>query len=200
MPDRSSIQATVEGDGESRESAYAAAAALASAVDALLETERGALDRVSTAALLVHPKTRWRKGEQQRTGWWRATRTSVIEVVDLARVGDLLAQLVAAGAAVTGPWWELDASHPARHEARRRAAEDARRRADAYAEALGLTVGKVAWVSEPGVRLAGDSRMPMAGGGEPRMRGAAAAEESIDISPEEITVRSVVEVAFTVEQ
>lgn len=198
MPDRATIHVTVDGDGDSRASAYAVAAASAAAVDAVLDAEREALERVTTAALLVQPKTRWRKGEQQRTGW-RAARTSVVEVADLARVGDLLAQLAAAGGSIVGPNWELDPSHAAHDEARRMAAEDARRRADAYAAALGLTIVSVAWVSEPGLRLAGGS--PWGGvqaGGAMRGMAAMAQDESIDISPEELTVHAVVEVGFTI--
>ena len=61
-----------------------------------------------------------------------------------------MAGLVEASAAITGPEWTLAPTNPAHAEARRAAAEDARLRATAYAEALGLELGPVAWVSEPG--------------------------------------------------
>jgi uncharacterized protein YggE len=38
------------------------------------------------------------------------------------------------------------------HRDARRAAEDARRRAEDYAGALGLSLAEVAWVVEPGLR------------------------------------------------
>ena len=103
LPDRAVLQAVVEGDGATREDAYREAAGPAGEVDAVLAARAGALDRVTTAALLVHPRTRWRKGENVRTGW-RASRTTAVEVIDLAAVGDLIAELATAGAAVSGPY------------------------------------------------------------------------------------------------
>jgi len=153
LPDRAVVHVNVSDEGTSREEVYEAAARLAAQVDAVLEGEADAVDRVVTAALVVQPRTRWHKGETERTGW-RASRTSTVDVVALDRLGGLLAQLVAAGGAINGPTWELGIGHPAHDEARRNAAADARRRADAYAAALGVKVGAVAWVAEPGFGLA----------------------------------------------
>jgi uncharacterized protein YggE len=200
LPDRAIVQATIDGEGASREDAYANAARLATAVDAVLVQYAEALDRTTTAALLVHPKTRWRRGESVRTGW-RAARSSVLEVTDLARLGDLMAELTTAGAALVGPTWQLDSDNAAHTEVRRAAAEDAHRRAEAYAGALGLQVSGVAWVAEPGLRSPGAE----GGYGGPMMRsmamaapgGAADAEsEIIDVTVEEITVTAAVEVGF----
>jgi uncharacterized protein YggE len=200
LPDRAIVQATIDGEGNTRDDAYANAARLATHVDSVLVQYEGALDRTTTAALLVHPKTRWRRGESVRTGW-RAARSSVLEVTELPRLGELMAELTAAGAALVGPTWQLDTDNAAHTEARRAAAEDARRRADAYAGALGLQVVGVAWVAEPGLRQgAGDG-----GYGGPMMRsmaapagagGADAESEMIDVSVEEITVSASVEVGF----
>lgn len=52
----------------------------------------------------------------------------------------------------SGRFWQLDPDNPVYTEARRLAAEDARRRADAYASALGLGIGAVEWLAEPGLR------------------------------------------------
>ena len=198
MPDRATVHVDIEGEGDSRESAYEAATAAANAVDAVLEAAGDALDRVTTAALLVQPTTRWKKGEMVRTGW-HAVRTSVVEVRDLTRVGDLLARIAVAGGAISGPAWALDPEHVAYDEARQRAAVDARRRADAYAAALGLTITGVAWVSEPGLRLAGSSHagpMLMAAAAPGAARMGEAPDDQIDITPEELTIRAVVEVGF----
>jgi uncharacterized protein YggE len=82
LPDRAVLQVTVEGDGASREDAYGQAHGPAAALDAVLAARTGALDRVTTAALLVHPRTRWRKGENVRTGW-RASRSRAVEVDEI---------------------------------------------------------------------------------------------------------------------
>ncbi|MEA2974235.1 MAG: uncharacterized protein QOG82_2693 [Actinomycetota bacterium] len=197
MPDRALVRVEVEADGAARDDAYREAARLAGQVDAALALRQSAVDRTITTSLVVHPKTRWRKGESVRTGW-RAGRTSVVEVVDFAVLGDLLAELAVAGAAVDGPTWQLDPTNPVHQEVRRLAAIDARTRADAYAAALGLRVTGVAWVAEPGLRQGPADNVGFA----PMMARAAFAgapeePEVIDVTPDEMTVDASVDVAFT---
>ncbi len=197
MPDRAIIRVTVEAEGGAREDAYREAARLAGQVDATVANRQDAVDRTITTSLVVHPKTRWRKGESVRTGW-RASRTSVVEVVDFAVLGDLLAELAAAGGAVDGPAWQLDPSNPVHGQVRGRAAADARTRADAYTAALGLRVTGVAWVAEPGLRQTSDTGgfMPMAAG-MAMTRSAVPEQDIIDVTPDEMTVTAEVDVAFT---
>ena len=113
-------------------------------------------------------------------------------------LGDFLAELAAAGAAVDGPTWQLDPTNPVHREVRQIAAADARSRADSYTAALGLRVTGVAWVAEPGLRQGPDAvsympmaaRMDMSRGGQPE-------QEIIDVTPDEMTVDAAVDVAFT---
>ena len=198
MPDRAIIRVTVEAEGAARDDAYREAARLAGQVDAAVANRQAAVDRTITTSLVVHPKTRWRKGESVRTGW-RASRTSVVEVVDFAVLGDLLAELAAAGAAVDGPMWQLDPNNPVHTHVKTMAAAGARTRADAYATALGLRVVGVAWVAEPGLRQTSDTGgfMPMAAGMAMTRSGASPEIDVIDVTPDEITVTAEVDVAFT---
>jgi uncharacterized protein YggE len=203
LPDRAVLRALVDGDGQSRDEAYRQAEPLATRVDEVVERRRAAFGRVTTAALSVHPKTRWKRGESVRTGW-RASRASLLEVTDFTVLGDLFAELTSAGAAVDGPSWALDPDNPAHAEARRLAAADARVRADAYAGALGLRVTAVAWVAEPGLRLpgrhngGGDYDMQMATMAAPAgMARGGPIEEVIDVTPDEVAVTANVEVGFT---
>jgi uncharacterized protein len=196
LPDRAVIDVLVDAEGATREQAYSDAAASAKQVDEVLTGRAGAIDRVITAVLMVHPKSRWRKGESVRTGW-RAGRGTTVEVTDFSQLGELIAEVTAAGGTVSGPAWRLDDSNAAYREARKLAAEDARRRADDYAGALGLKVGDIAWVSEPGLRGHGE---------EERVRGARAVaagsalagepDAVFDVTPDEITTVAAVEVAF----
>jgi hypothetical protein len=199
LPDRAVIHITVDGDANTREDAYAATAPNAKAVDDVLTGHEAAIDRSSTAALVVHPKTRWRRGEQVRTGW-RASRTSVVEVVDFSHLGDMIAELSVAGGSVVGPQWLLDATNEVHGEIRRLAAEDARRRAEVYAATLGLRLTGIAWVAEPGLRRPGDGG-PVFAGGPPgalfRTAAGGAEDEVIDVSPDEMTITTAVEVGFT---
>ena len=195
LPDRATVRAVVDGDGAARDEAYAAAAEPAGAVDDVIERFAAVITRTSTTSLAVQPTTRWHKGESKRTGW-RATRTSSIEVEDLGQLGDLAAALAVAGAAIHGPEWQLDRTNPIHDELRRAAAEDARRRADAYASALGLRLGTVAWVAEPGLR----PQDGIGGGVEALYSRAAMGADGadvIEVTPEEIEVEVSVEVGFS---
>ena len=198
LPDRAVVNVAVEGEGGSRDDAYREAAALARAVDEVVARFGDAIDTAATAVLLVHPKTRWRKGENVRTGW-HASRSTVLEVTAFGDLGELIAELSAAGASLAGPFWQLDPDNPAYNRARRLAAEDARRRADAYTSALGLEVGSVQWVAEPGLRREGPGEVHMemaAAAGGASTRGA---PEVIDVAPDEMPIRVTVEVSFSIE-
>jgi uncharacterized protein YggE len=58
-------------------------------------------------------------------------------------------------ASVDGPRWEIRPENPAHDEARGQAMEDARRRADTYAQAAGLSLGDVLEVVEVGAQPTG---------------------------------------------
>jgi uncharacterized protein YggE len=92
--------------------------------------------------------------------------------------------------------WGLDPSNSASGEARSRAGQDARLRAEQYAAALGVKLGAVAWVAEPGLRGRDHPSGPPAVFGAARA-GAAMAPPTIDVSPEELTITAEVEVGFT---
>jgi uncharacterized protein len=194
MPDLAMVRVGIDGQGLSREEAYQTASTAAAAVDRVLADFETAIDRVTTAALAVQPKTRWRKGETQRTGW-QASRISVVEIKDTARVGELLNALAGAGASISGLSWMVAPANESFALARQRAGEDAQARAQQYAQALGIKLGPVAWAAEPGLRGTShtDWRPPTPGGHE--LRGGAA-EEAIDVTPEEVTIRAALEVAY----
>ncbi len=195
MPDLALLRVMVDGDGGTQEEAYGAAARIADAVDAVFGAQSASMGRITTAALVVQPRTRWHKGEDVRTGW-RARRTSLVELRALDRIGDIAAMLVQAGASLAGPSWELDPSNDAYHQARIDAADDARKRALAYARGLGVGVGPVVWVSEPGLRLAETGGLAMSRVATGALLSQGAAEGPIEVAPEEITVHAAVEVGF----
>lgn len=194
MPDFASVRVGVDGQAHSREEAYQAASTTAAAVDRVLADFETAIDRVTTAALAVQPKTRWRKGETQQTGW-QAFRMSVIEIKDTTRVGELLNALAGAGASISGLSWMLAPANESFALARRRAAEDAQARAQQYAQALGIKLGPVAWACEPGLRSPGHTDW-MSATAAGRALSSGAAEEAIDVTPEEATISAALEVAY----
>jgi hypothetical protein len=198
IPDLASVRVGVDGEGQLRDEAYQKASTTASAVDGVLAQYESAIDRVTTAALAVQPKTRWRKGETQRTGW-QAFRVSVVEINDTSRVGELLNALAGAGASISGLCWMVAPANQAFALARQRAGQDARARAEQYAQALSIQLGPVAWASEPGLRSTGhiDAMAARAAAGG---IGASAADEPISVNPEEVTIHAALEVGYSILQ
>lgn len=203
-PDRAFIYVTVDADGGSRDDAYAKATTSANGVDQVLQQHADAIDRTVTAALSVQPLTRWKKGESVRTGW-RASRRSTVEVTGFERLGELLAALTS-WATLAGPTWQVDDTNPAYIEVRRAAAAQARSRAEAYAAGLGVAIGAVAWISEPGLRptepaggFAPQSRAMFAMADPGAARGGMSGdEEVIDVSPQDSIISAAIEVGFSI--
>jgi uncharacterized protein len=198
MPDLASVRVGVDGEGQSREEAYQAASTTAAAADGVMADFEAAIGRVTTSTLAVQPKTRWRKGESQRTGW-QAFRVSVVEITDTSRVGELLNALAGAGANISDLSWMVAPANESFALARRRAGVDARARAEQYAQALNIELGPVAWASEPGLRRTSNTDW-MATAAGARAMSAGAAEEPMSVNPEEVTIQAALEVAYRIAQ
>jgi uncharacterized protein YggE len=205
LPDLASLRVEVTADHKTQEEAYEARAKLAARVDVVFAQHRNAISRTTIASLWVQPRTRWHRGEDIRTGW-RASRTTFVDVVVLDALGEIMSGVVEAGGAVQGPQWSMAPTNPAYDLARRAAADDARHRAQSYAQALDLTLGPVAWVAEPGMRIAPvqpPGPRPLAAEPTPRLAAATAfapepAEPTEDLTPSEMTVEVAVEVGFRI--
>ena len=121
----------------------------------------------------IHPEYDYRKG--QRLTGYRVVRQMTAKIRDLDGLGDVLDGLVAAGAnEVHGA--QMSASDPsaAEHEALRAAIMAAKAKAEALAEAGGVTLGGLARIEEE----------PSHGPPVPRMRMMAAAEMVADAPTE----------------
>jgi uncharacterized protein len=199
LPDQASLRVEVTADHKTQEEAHDARTKLAASVDEVLSRHADAIARTTIASLLVQPRTRWHRGEDVRSGW-RASRTSFVDVVTLDALGEIMAGLVDAGAAVQGPQWSMAPTNPAYDQARAAAAEDARRRAQSYATALGLSLGPVAWLAEPGLRRDPGPPVPLDAAVAPMAAATVVAgdAEPERVTPAELTVRVDVEVGFTI--
>jgi len=202
LPDLASLRVEVTADHKTREEAYEARAKQAAGVDVVFAEHRDAIARTTVASLWVQPRTRWHRGEDIGTGW-RASRTSFVDVVVLDALGEIMSGVVEAGGAIQGPQWSMAPTNPAYDQARRAAAEDARHRAESYAQALDLTLGPVAWVAEPGMRIAPVEPAMSTFAATERLASASgfvaeAAEPAEDLTPSEMTVQVAVEVGFTI--
>jgi len=104
----------------------------------------------TTTGVSVAPESEWTGSRWQRKGWRASMRTS-LRLHDASVVGRLIAEAVdRVEAAVSGPWWVLTPDHPSRIEVCSAATQDARTRAEAYARGVGLGLGDVVEIREPG--------------------------------------------------
>ncbi len=146
-----------------------------------------AADRFTSSAT-VGDHTEYPEGVAVYMGKRAAIRVDV-RLRDLSQLGALLRDAVdRAGAQVEPPRYTVAGDNPAQLEAYRLAAGDARLRADAYAEGLGIKAGDVLAVAEAGAEL------------QPRFAAKAFAGESADLGIElgEMEVSASVSVTFAV--
>lgn len=182
--------------------ALAAAAAAYADLDATLTAHAAVVVRRTTTALSVQELTRWEDGRTVHEGFEaRRTETARFSPVTegsaalravLDRVDDLF---------VAGPDFGLDPANPAHHAVRADAAAAARAAAAAYASGLGLQLGAVLALREPGT---GDpaprpfEASPMramamaadAGGRE------SATPTLVELTDEDVEVRAAIEAVF----
>jgi uncharacterized protein YggE len=118
----------------------------------------------------------------------------VVRVGEASVVSELIAGAVDLGAQVNGPSWTIALDNPARIAACREAALDARRRAEAYANALGVRVGALVAVRDPGT-----GPQPPPPPGQLRMAAMDAGTEALPVEAGEQVVTAVVDVEFQLE-
>jgi uncharacterized protein YggE len=148
-------------------------------------------ERRSTSGVTVREEFDYVDGKQVHRGF-RAQNVITVRLTDAAAAGKLIqASIERAKAEVRGPVWWIAPDNPARVEACKRAAAEAKRKAEAYAEALGLQLGAVAEIRESAT-----GPVPMPRG---RAMTLAAAETPIDVDPGELNVDAQVEVSFHLE-
>jgi uncharacterized protein YggE len=191
QPDEVVVALDLTAVRDSAQEAYDDVASRSAALDSLCgELEIAAVAR-STAGVSVEQHYEYGEhGKREHRGYVASNRV-LVRVADAALVSRLLKEAVSrAQASVQGPGWRVAADNPAFIEACRRAATAARRKAEAYADALGLVLGNVV-----------EAREPRATTG-PIFRGIAFArhEEEIPIDPGELDVRAALDVTFALEQ
>lgn len=191
-PDRVQVRITVRALLSQPDAALDEAALRLAEVQTVLDGEGVAATDRLTEGLSVREAQEWVEGRAVHRGWV-ASASTVVTTVEPAVVGRLLRRVVeVSGAEVAGPWWQVAPDNPAWLEACRLAAEEARRKAEAYAGALGLRLGAVVSVAEPD----GEDRP------EPRPMALAAARSRAaepELEAGDLEVRAGVEVTFRLE-
>jgi uncharacterized protein YggE len=193
-PDEVEMGLTVTALDDSADEALTEAATKSRQLEAVLdELDVPKSSRVSTG-LTVRQEREYER-ERWRTKGFRASNEIKVRIDDPSLAGRLMTEATRrAEARVEGPHWRLRLDNPARTEACRQAATEARRKAEAYAGALGLRIGEVSRISEPGVGLG-----PR---GEPEvfaMASSSGPSDEMVVEAGDLDVTAVVEVAFHLE-
>lgn len=147
---------------------------------------------IQTSGLSLNPVWRDRTGQQGQPAPWGFEASNVVSLRlrDMAALGEILDALVADGAnRLDGVSFGLQDPESAMDEARRRAVAEARRKAELFAEAAGVTLGQVISLGE-------------SGGGIPRpqmMEMASMRADSVPVAAGEVGISATVQMIFALE-
>jgi hypothetical protein len=192
QPDEVELQLSVQTLDPAPDAALDAVASRQALVDAILDHLGVATAARRTVGATVSEEWEWNREERVFRGF-RATASTRLRLTDPAIVGPLLRRATAeAGAQVQGPWWQVLPTNPGRAEACALAAADARAKADAYAAALGLRVGRAVEAFEPGTRPAPRTADPTIA----RAMAVSSAPEELGVGGGELDVTAAIDVTY----
>ncbi|WP_035643219.1 SIMPL domain-containing protein [Bradyrhizobium sp. ORS 375] len=150
-PDLAQIDAGVASDAKTaREAAEANNSAMAKVLQALKTA--GIADKdVQTSRLSLQPQYAQNRPGQPAVTGYRASNRVTIKLHDVAKVASVIDTVVAAGANDVGNVF-FSVAEPSKllDQARERAVTDARRKAEIYAKAAGVTLGQPLNIAEDG--------------------------------------------------
>jgi uncharacterized protein YggE len=196
-PDEVAIALEVSVLEKSPEAALAEAGTRSQALDALFEELGIPKASRTTSGVSVAEERAWEKDREVFRGY-RAVNRVVVRVPDPSSLGRLMTDAASRSQArIEGPWWKVAPDNPARAEACRQAAADARRKADAYASALGVRLGSVLLVTEPRVGVGPQGKVEFA-----QMAAARGVQAAADVPVQtgDLDVSAAIEVTFLIEQ
>lgn len=150
-PDLAQIDAGVASDAKTaRDAAEANNAAMAKVLQALKSA--GIADKdYQTSRLSIQPQYAQNRPGQPTVTGYRASNRVTIKVHDVAKVASVIDTLVGAGANDVGNIY-FSVAEPSKllDQAREKAVADARRKAEIYAKAAGVTLGQPLNIAEDG--------------------------------------------------
>ena len=108
-----------------------------------------------TTTLNVEPRTPSQGGRPATINGYRVVNQVRLTVRDVKRLGDILDQAIALGAnQINSIGFDVSNAEVLRDQARKQAMENARRRAELYAQAAGAQLGPVLQIAEGGAEFA----------------------------------------------
>ena len=149
-PDYAQIRSGVTTRAKTVKEAVDANSKLMAAVTAALLDFGIAQKDVQTSRFSVQPiYAPQQPNSESKLSGYSVTNQVSVTIRQIAKVGEILDRLVAAGVTDVGNIEFLHSdSSKALDQAREAAVADARRKAELYAHASGLTLGRVAWITE----------------------------------------------------
>ena len=196
-PDRLELAVEVTSLEPSADRALNVVAERSAALDRILDTAGVPEDSRTTTGVSVSEEHSW-EDEREVFRGYRSRNRFLVRLSDPSPVGELMREATQqTKAKIQGPWWKVEPENEAWVEACGRAAADARRKAEAYAESLGLRLGQIVRVKEARAREpfgyvpAGGMRMPST---------APLGEEDLDVHPGSLDLTAAVDVTFQLEQ
>ncbi|HZU77836.1 MAG TPA: SIMPL domain-containing protein [Dehalococcoidia bacterium] len=149
-PDTAVVRLGVQVQAASVADARGQSAAAAQAVIAAAKADGVADQDIQTVQLTINPVYNTVSGQQVLTGY-RAENVLQIKVRNLNNAGQVIDDAAAAGGNATivqGIAFTIDDPSPLAHQARLLAIQDAQNKANDYATAVGLTVGRAVQIIE----------------------------------------------------
>jgi len=148
---------------------------------------------IQTSQLSLNP--RWSRSSNNNTPpriiGYQATNTVTVRVRKLDQVGGVLDALTQVGAnRINSISFGIQTPRPHQDEARRRAVKDARAKADLYAKAAGVELGRIISISENSTRV---QPRPIA-----RMEMAAMAADAVPVAGGELSLHASVTLVFEI--
>jgi uncharacterized protein len=177
-PDRAELSLEVSHRAKHAAAALADVATRSQQLVAMLEQRGIGRSDWATEGVHVGEDHEWKNNQHVMVGY-RASTAVTVTLRDIDSVGAVIREGVdIAAASVRSLTWAIDRSNPAQHALLAEAALDARRRATAYTEALGLRLGEVEVISEaplrpmeePGLKIDARVAMSEAVGGAPEVQ------------------------------
>jgi uncharacterized protein YggE len=193
-PDEARLALEITSLDSTPQEALADVAARSEELDKVLDELDIAGEDRTTSGVSVREERQYVKGEYIHRGYTASNQMSV-KLDDARIVGRLMREATSRSQVrISGPWWQVALDNPARVEGYRQAAADARRRGQAYVEALGARLGAVASIAEPGLRRfePQDDHVD-----ESRVAPSAPA---VEVHAGDLDITAMVEVVFRIEQ
>ena len=187
VPDTAEMSFGVTTMSPNAKSALDEASKVAEQIASALKKQGVADDDIQTQDVSVYPQTVDQDGKQVITGY-QASLSVRVKVRDIAKLGEVISAANAAGAnEIGGPTFTVADPAPARAQAIDEAVADARKTAEAMAEAAGKSVGEVLSMSSS------DAGMVAEAYGAFDMAGAA---KAVPIEPGQLDISANVVVVF----